>query len=224
MSPWSGSTIRAEYDNIEQLIAALSPVCGGIWLATDIRTLVHWIVMADRVVPVIESPDDQFCRAFGIVTIVAPDGEPVFLINERDVLEWRGSERVLSVRELGDDQCEIRLERLDDLDARLIDSFNLSRPENAERRTLAVGERRFVQVYDDQLPTGCPDADGVFRMIEMTVEARRRLIGPSAGTLDVLEQMERDLVQTLRTCPVESYIWAATLQERIARMRQLLAA
>jgi len=217
--------VRAEPDNIDVLIASLQPLTGGFWLATDVKTLVHWTIRAARIRSVISSPEDRICRAFGLVTVCAPDGEPVFLINERDTLQWLEPERIIAVRELGDESCEIRLERLDDLDVRLIDTFNLHTGcDNATRRTIAVGQSRYLQIYDDQLPTSNPDADAALQMIEKTIDARRRLIGPTAGTLDVLDQMAADLDQTLRTCTVCSYIWAAVLQEQIASMRELLAA
>ena len=217
--------VCAEQDDIQHLIASLQPLTGGFWLATDLKTHVHWTIMADHVRPVIESPEDRICRAFGLVTVCAPDGEPVFLIHERDTLDWLEPERILAVRELGDESCEIRLERLDDLDVRLIDAFNLQNGiANSTPRTIAVRQSRYLQVYDDQLPTGNPEADAALQMIEMTIDARRRLIGPSSGTLDVLEQMANDLDQTLRAYPIRSFIWAAVLREQIASMRELLAA
>ena len=217
--------IRAEQDDINGLIASLQPLTGGFWLATDLKTHVHWTIVADHLRPVVESPEDRICRAFGLVTVCAPDGEPVFLINERDTLDWLEPERILAVRELGDESCEIRLERLDDLDVRLIDAFNLQNVcDNTTLRTIAVGQSRYIQVYDDQLPTGSAEVDAALQMIEMTIDARRRLIGPTSGTLDVLEQMARDLDQTLRAYPIRAYIWAAVLQEQIATMRELLAA
>jgi hypothetical protein len=224
MTQQTARPVRAQHDNIDDLVTFLEPLLGGIWLATDLRTLVHWTIAADQVIPVIESPEDRVCRAFGVVTVCAPDAVPVFLINERDELEWIEAEQILAVRELGEMSCEIRLERLDDLDARQIDAFNLSQSSNDGLRTIATGNARYLQVYDDQLPTGCPDADANLRMIEATIEARQRLIGPTAGTLDVLRQMAADLYQTMRTCPIRSYIWAAVLQERIAAARARLAA
>ncbi len=217
--------ICAKPGDIDCLIASLRPLSGGYWLATDLKTHVHWTIPADQIRPVIESPSDRICRAFGLVTVCAPDGQPVFLINERDTLDWLEPERVLAVRELGDASCEIRLERLDDLDARLIDQFSVqNRCDNQPFRTIEVERSRFLQVYDDQLPTGSADADAALLMIERTIDARRQLIGPTSGTRDVLEQMARDLDLTLRTYAIRSFIWAAVLQEQIASMRELLAA
>jgi hypothetical protein len=215
---------RAQHDNIDELIAALDPLLGGIWLATDLRTLFHWTITAAQIMPVLEFPEDRVCRAFGIVTISAPDGQPVFLINERDTIEWIEAGQMLAVQELGEASCEIRLERLDDDDARLIDAFNLGNTGSDSLRTIAVGNARYLQIYDDQLPTGCPNADANLRMIEATIDARQRLIGPTAGTREVIEQMAVDLDQTMRSCPVQSYIWAAVLQERIAGIRARMAA
>jgi hypothetical protein len=224
MTQQTGKPVRAQNDNIDVLAAVLEPLLGGIWLATDLRTLVHWTIPAKHVIPVIESPEDRVCRAFGVLTVCAPDDSPVFLINERDELEWIEAEQILAVRELGDRACEIRLERLDDLDVRLIDAFNLYQISSDGLRTISTGNARYVQIYDDQIPTGCPDADANLRLIEATIDARQRLIGPTAGTMDVLGQMATDLYQTLRTCPVRSYIWAAVLQERIASARAGMAA
>lgn len=224
MTQQTGKPFRAQYDNIDELIAVLEPLLGGIWLATDVRTLVHWTVMADQVTPVNESPDDVVCRAFGVVTVCAPDGVPVFLINERDTLQWIEADQILAVRELGDVTCEIRLERLDDLDVQLVDAFNLPMNGADTLRTISAGNARHLQIYDGQLPTGCPDADSNLRMIEATIDARQRLVGPPAGTLDVLEQMAVDLDHTLRSCRIRSYIWAAVLFERIASARARLAA
>jgi hypothetical protein len=225
MTTPTASHVRAELDDIECLVATLEPLTGGIWLATDLRTHVHWTIMADRLCPVIESPEGRICRANGLVTICSPASEPVFLIHERDTLDWLEADRVLAVRELGDETCEIRLERLDDLDARLIDAFNIcTQPGGSSPRMIGVGQSRYIQVYDDQLPSGDPDADAAFRMIESTIDARRRLIGPNAGTREVLDQMARDLDQILRSASLRSYIWAAILHEQIAGMRQQLAA
>lgn len=217
--------VRAEQDDIECLIATLEPLTGGIWLATDLRTHVYWTIMAAQLCPVNESPEDRICRAHGLVTVCSPEGEPVFLIHERDTLNWLEPERILAVRELGDASCEIRLERLDDLDARLIDAFNIcAQTDESIPRMIGVGQSRYIQVYDDQLPTGNPDADAAFRMIESTIDARRRLIGPNAGTREVLQQMACDLDQILRTGKIRSYIWAAVLHEQITGMRRRLAA
>jgi hypothetical protein len=225
MTTPTASHVRAERDDIECLIATLEPLTGGIWLATDLRTHVHWTIMAAHLCPVNESPENRICRANGLVTVCSPASEPVFLIHERDTLEWLEPERVLAVRELGDASCEIRLERLDDLDARLIDAFNIcAQPDESIPRLIGVGHARYIQVYDDQLLTGDPDVDATFRMIESTIDARRRLIGPNAGTRDVLKQMSCDLDRILRTGNVRSYIWAAVLHEQIAAMRQQLAA
>jgi hypothetical protein len=217
--------ISAEHNDIECLIATLEPLTGGIWLATDLRTHVHWTIMAARILPVIETTDVRVCRANGLVTVCAPDNEPVFLIHERDTLEWLEPGLILAVRELGAEECEIRLERLDDIDVPLIDAFNVrSRQDLSTLRTISVGLSCHVQIYDEQLPTGDPDADAAMRMIEATIDARRRLIGPTAGSLEVMHQMDADLEQTLRVCNLRSYIWAAVLQEQIACMRQQLAA
>ncbi len=225
MTTQTAPPVRAERDDIQCLIATLEPLIGGIWLATDLRTHVHWTIMADRRCPVVASPEERVCRANGLVTICSPASEPVFLIHERDTLDWLEPDRVLAVRELGDESCEIRLERLDDLDARLIDAFNLNaQPDGSMPRMMGVGRSRYIQVYDDQLPTGDPDTDAAFRMIESTIDARRRLIGPNAGTREVLKQMACDLEQILRTGKVRSYIWAAVLHEQIMVMRQQLAA
>ena len=223
MSTQIVSPVRVEHDDINNLIATLEPVIGGFWLATDLTTHIHWTVNAARIVPVIESAADRICRAIGVATICATNGEPVFLINERDTLDWIEPDRVVAVRELGDESCEIRLERLDDLEVRLVDSLHLHRrPDCDSLRTIAVGPSRFLQIYDDQLPTGNTDADAALRMIEMTIDSRRHLIGPATGTLDVLEQMEIELDLTLRALPVRSYVWAAVLREQIAGMRGLL--
>jgi hypothetical protein len=225
MTTPTASHVRAELDDIERLVATLEPLTGGVWLATDLRTHVHWTLMADRLCPVIESPESRICRANGLVTVCSPASEPVFLIHERDTLDWLEPDRILAVRELGDEACEIRLERLDDLDARLIDAFNIcTQSDGPTPRMIGVGQSRFVQVYDDQLPTGDPDADAAFRTIESTIDARRRLVGPNAGTREVLKQMACDLEQVLRNGKIRSYIWAAVLHEQIAGMRQQLAA
>ena len=219
------TSIRAERDEVEQLIATLGPLSGGIWLATDLTTHVHWTILADSIVPVEEAPDGRTCRAFGLVTVRAPDGEPVFLINQGDTLDWIEEGQILAVRELGQESLEIRLERLDDLDARLICAFSSDRQsEAAILHTIAVGHGRLLPIYDEQRPTGNPDVDRLLQTIETTIDARRRLIGPASGTLDVLEQMTRDLHRTLRTHQVRSYIWATVLQEQIDTMRQRLAA
>ena len=217
--------ILADCDDTETLFAALAPLTGAIWLATDLTTHVHWTFAAGSIDLVPEPEVGRICRAFGLVTVSTPDGEPVFLFNQGDALEWIEPGHVLAVREMDDPTLEIRVERLDDLDARLISAHNLNgRSDAGPLRTISAGPGQYVQIYDDQLPTGDPDADNILRMIELTIEARRRLIGPTAGTLEVMQQLTRDLEQALRAYPVRSYIWAAVLREQIASMRQLLAA
>lgn len=225
MTSWPATPLDTRRDEIECVVAALEPLAGSFWLATDLTTLVHWTVAAGSISPVSDTSERGFCRAFGLVTICDPKGEPVFLINERDTIGWVEPERILAVRELGEESCEIRLERLDDLDARPIGAVNLAcRADSDPRlRTIAIGRAAHLQVYDDQLPTGDDDVDALLGTIETTIDARRRLFGPAAGTLDVMEQLERDLDATLRTRPVRSYIWAAVLREQIASMRQSLA-
>lgn len=218
-------SIRADRNEIEQLISVADPLLGGIWLATDLTTLVHWIVMAATITPAPSTPDGRICRATGLVTVCAPDGEPVFLINQGDTITWLEPRQALAVRELGEQSLEIRLERLDDLDARLMSPIHHSaRCDASILRTIAVGDARYLQIYDEQLPTGDPAVDAILEMIETTIDARRRLIGPTAGTLDVLQQLAHDLSATLRAYPVRSFIWATVLREQIAGMRALLAA
>lgn len=219
------TSIRADCDDIDQLIATLEPLSGGIWLATDLTTHVHWAIMAESIAPVPETPDGGFCRANGLVTVCSPGGEPVFLINQGDTLAWIEPGQILAVRELGETMLEIRLERLDDLDARFICAHNnLWQRDTTMLRTIAVSDARHLQIYDQQLPTGDPEADANLRLIEMTIDERRRLVGPNAGTLDVMRQLACDLDRTMRVHPVRSFVWAAVLQEQIAGMRQLLAA
>ena len=220
------SRVRADRDEIDCLVAALMPLAGGIWLVTDLVTLVHWTVTASSVTPVTDAPDGRFCRAFGLITIRDQDEEPIFLINERDEIEWIEPNQILAVRELGDVACEMRFERLDDLGARVIEAANMgcNRSAGAPLRTIALGSGQFLQIYDDQLPTGDANVDVLLRTIEETIDARRRLFGPSAGTLDVMDQLDRDLNGILRATPVRSHIWAAVLREQIACLRQALAA
>ncbi len=218
--------IRAERDDVQRLIDVLQPLTGGIWLATDMTTLFHWTISAHSVALVEADPNGRVCRAFGLATICTADAQPVFLINERDSLEWIEPGEVLAVRDLGDRSCEIRLERLDDLDARLIAAFDIQKQgqANPALRVLSVGNCQYLQIYDEQLPTGDPAADGELQTIEDTIEARRTLYGPSAGTLDVLKQMERQLDATARKYAIGSHVWAAVLRERIAGLRESLAA
>ncbi|HEX5167337.1 MAG TPA: hypothetical protein VFV93_18155 [Thermomicrobiales bacterium] len=217
--------ILADCDDTDTLVAALAPLTGAIWLATDLTTLVHWTFMAGSVDVVPEPAVGRICRAFGLVTVCAPSGEPVFLINQGDALEWIEPGQVLAVREMDDPALEIRIERLDDLDARLISAHHIgSDCDTTTFRTISAGSGQYVQIYDEQLPTGDAGTDAFLLMIESTIDARRRLIGPTAGTLEVMHQLACDLEQTLRMHPIRSYIWAAVLREQIASMRQLLAA
>jgi hypothetical protein len=216
---------RADRASAEALADILAPLCGGIWLATDVTTHLHWVIQADHVSRVSGTLDGRSCRAFGVATVCAADGLPVFLINERDTIEWIEPGVSVAIYELGQGPCEIRLERLDDLDARTIARSSLENGSNGgERfRTIAIAEDRLLQIYDDQLPTGNAAADVAFSAIEATIDERRRLVGPTAGTIDVLDQMTADLDQTLRTRLLHSFIWAAVLREQIADMRQSLA-
>jgi hypothetical protein len=217
--------IIADCDDTETLISTLEPLTGAIWLATDLSTHVHWTFTAGSIDLVPEPEVGRICRAFGLVTVSTPGGEPVFLFNQGDALEWIEPGQVLAVREMEDPTLEIRIERLDDIDTRLISAHSINgRSDAATLRTVSAGPGQYVQIYDDQLPTGDPDVDSVLRMIELTIEARRRLFGPTAGTLEVMQQLACDLEQTLRAHPIRSYIWAAVLREQIASMRQLLAA
>jgi hypothetical protein len=221
----SDAQIVVDYDDTEAVISAITPLVGAIWLATDLKTDVHWTFTAGSIDLVPEPEVGRACRAFGLVTVSMPDGEPVFLFNQGDALEWIEPGQVLAVREMDDPTLEIRIERLEDLDARLISAHSFNSPlDSAPVRTISAGPGQYVQIYENQLPTGDPDADRVLRMIEQTIEARRRLIGPTSGTLEVMQQLSCDLEQTLRSHPIRSYIWAAVLREQIASMRQRLAA
>lgn len=220
------TTVRADRTEIERLIAALDPLSGGIWLATDFTTRIHWTIRASHVSCVTGALEGRACRASGLVTVCDPDFLPIFLIHEGDTLEWLDPGQTLAVRELGQESLEIRIERLDDLDARIIDRVNVGEYLAIDEmiRTISIGDGQFVQIYDEQLPTGDGEADAALQLIETTIEARRRLIGPASGTLDVLNQMERDLDDAMRVLPVASYVWAAVILERIALMREHLAA
>jgi hypothetical protein len=218
--------VRAERDDIDCLVALLAPLEGAIWLATDVATQIHWTIAASSVDPVADTPDGRFCRAHGLLTVSDCDHAPVFMINEGDSLHWIEENQILAVRELGEASCEIRLERLVDLDAEACDLERRSCRPTADlpSRTITLGTCRHLQIYDDQLPTGVDEVDERLNVIESTIGARRQLFGPATGTLDVLVKMERDLIELMRTQPVRSFVWAAVLHEQISLLRQALCA
>lgn len=226
MTTRSSNFVRVHRDDVDCLITFLAPLEGAIWLVTDLTTHIHWTLEAKNVEPVVDTPDGRFCRAFGLLTICDRHGEPVFLINDGDTIDWIEPDQILAVCELGDRSCEMRFERLEDLDVHLLDvtKVQCNLANDAPLRKIAFGSARFLQIYDDQLPTGDDEADEVLRTIEATIEARRRLIGPAAGTLDVMDELEHILDVTIRGNHVRSYIWAAVLREQIDQIRQTLAA
>lgn len=216
--------VRAERDETERLIEALAPLSGGIWLARDLTTLVHWIVMAASVDLEPDMPDTRLCRAFGLVSVCDQTGQPVFLINEGDTLDWIEPGKILAIREPGHAPGEIRLERLNTLDAQLVNGMSDATPDDSgtRHRILKVCDDHYLPIRRDQLPTGDAAVDEALLTIETTVNARRALVGPAAGTAEVLTQLTRDLIVTLRSCTLHSYVWAAVLQEQIAGLRQTL--
>ena len=91
---------------------------------------------------------------------------------------------------------------------------------------IGVGHARYIQIYDEQLPTGDPTIDAAFQMIETTIEARTPVDRP--GTPGHSKSSKQMALQPGTDPPhpakVRSYIWAAVLHEQILVMRQPLAA
>ena len=200
------------------MIRSLQPLCGGIWLATDLATLHHWVIQVDRITSVTRVLQGHAGRAFGLATLHAPDGTPVFVVNAGDAIEWLEPDQAVSIRELGRRDWEIRLERLDDLDARVISSEHLNNGSTTSRllRTMALEPGRLLQIYDEQLLTGSDDADSTLADIERAVRERRSL----SGTSDALSEATVALDRLLRAQRLDSYIWAAVIREQVEGLRR----
>jgi hypothetical protein len=215
----STGTIEAHPSRLDDIVRALKPLAGSLWLAFDRTTRCHWIVEAAAAHPVRLGRYAPDTGTMGIATIWSASGEPVFQIECFDMLQWLVPDECLLIREGRFRGSEIVLQRLDDIDAPTLTSAGVTR--NALlgecARAIRIGDERYIEVADCLLPTGSIDVDAKLAQVEATLVERRSLTGPHDGTDAVLRQLADQLDAIARRRDLTSYVWITTLREEISR-------